>query len=67
MSGPTQIGLGYSGMVTIVYLATDSFRNKAPFIFTLPVAFLGIMTLTTRMAPRHKIFTTLYYFVMGKE
>lgn len=67
MSGNAQITLGYGGMVVLAYLGTDGFRNKAPFIFAIPVAFLGIMTLTTRMAPKHKLFTALSFFVMGKS
>jgi hypothetical protein len=65
MSGPTRVAAIYGSMVTFVYLATDGFQNNAPFVFTLPVAGLGVLTLFTKIPRRKRLFTSLSFFVLA--
>jgi len=60
-----QVFLFYGGLVGLVYLATDGFENNAPFVFTLPVVVLGILTLGTRMPRRKRILTASSFFILS--
>jgi len=62
---PYQVFLIYGALVSLVYLATDGFRNNAPFIFTIPVIVLGLLTFTTHMPNRKKTLTALSFFILA--
>uniref|UniRef100_A0A915DFG1 lysoplasmalogenase n=1 Tax=Ditylenchus dipsaci TaxID=166011 RepID=A0A915DFG1_9BILA len=59
-----QVFLIYGALVWVVYLATDGFQNNAPFIFTIPVIVLGILTFSTHMPKRKKALTSLSFFML---
>jgi len=67
MGNPYQILLAYGMLVYIVYLATDGFRNNAPFVFTLPVLVLGFLSLGTHMPRRKKLLTSISFVILGQS
>ena len=62
---PVQVLGIYTALVVLVYLATDAFQNNAPFIFTLPVVVLGLITIKTKMTRRKKFLTALSFFTLA--
>jgi hypothetical protein len=65
MARPYQVFVIYGALVSLVYLATDGFQNNAPFIFTIPVIVLGLLTFSTHMPKRKKTLTALSFFILG--
>jgi len=65
MAVPYQIFVVYGSLVSLVYLATDGFKNNAPFVFTLPPCTLGLMAFSTHMPNRKKISTAVSFFLMA--
>jgi len=62
---PVQVFLIYAVSIGFVYLATDGFENNAPFVFTLPVVVLGIITLGTRMLRKTRMLTAFSFFMLS--
>ncbi|VDM33720.1 unnamed protein product [Toxocara canis] len=64
--GPAKMLGVYGGVVGLIYIETDGFRQDAPFLYAIPMIALAALTFTLTMENAIKFLTAFSFFAAGK-